>query len=809
MTSGKYELSADALRSICDPKKFSFRSTAEIQPLEGVIGQKRAVQAIEFGLEMNSAGYNICVTGAEGTGKKTIVSQIAGEHAKRRKPSVDWCLVNNFRDEYRPVAVAVPTGRASYFSRKMAKIIEGLQKTIPEAFAGEVFLKKKADIQKKHARRQSRLLSRIEAMAAEKNIHVSQSDTGLGTVVLKEGEPMSREQFEALSAEERKRIEKNLRLINHELEDAARKISRIGQSLHEEIEKLVDAETRTLLRQQFTPLREEFRELAPVLAYLDAVEQDIVENVQDFVLENGGPAEGGKAGASGIDSTLKRYEVNVLVDRSGQRGAPVIYESNPTYTNLFGQIEKRAVMGSMAADFTMVQAGSLLKADGGYLILEIDPVLTNNFVWDALKRTLQNDCLAIEDMASELGYISAFLRPEPIPVDVKVILIGSPWPFQLLQEADSKMSKIFKVRADFDDEVDRSDQTEQQYAGFIARVCRQEGLLPFTNRGVAAIVEFGQKAVADTRKLSLRFGPIMALLEEADHWARKRNGRAVTDRDVFRAFKEHHFRYNLVEEKVQQAFADGTLLMDVDGEEVGQVNALSVYQVGGFSFGRPTRVTAEVFMGRKGMINIEREAQLSGSTHDKGVLILSGCLGRIFARRFPLALSISLTFEQSYDEIDGDSASSTELYAIVSSLAEAPIRQGIAVTGSVNQKGKIQAIGGVNKKIEGYFDVCSARGLTGRQGVIIPRANENNLMLRRDVVEAVRDGKFHIYRVETVEQGLEILTGETVGMPDAEGRYDPATLYGRAQQKLEGYARRSMRMRTAEGEGENDLPTAC
>lgn len=806
MTNRKYELPADALRSICEPKKFSFRSTAEIQPLEGVIGQKRAVQAIEFGLEMNSPGYNICVTGAEGTGKKTIVSQIAGEHAKRRKPSVDWCLVNNFRDEYRPVAVAVPTGRASHFSRKMDKIIEGLQKTIPEAFAGETFLKKKADVQKKYARRQSRLLSRIEAMAAEKGIHVSQSDSGLGTVVLKEGEPMSREQFEALSAEERRRIEKNLRLINHELEDAARKISRIGQSLHEEIEKLVDAETRTLLRQQFTPLREEFRELAPVLSYLDAVEQDIVENVQNFVPENGRPAEGGKAGASGIDSALKRYEVNVLVDRSGQKGAPVIYESNPTYTNLFGQIEKRAVMGSMAADFTMVQAGSLLKADGGYLILEIEPVLTNNFVWDALKRTLQNNCLAIEDMASELGYISAFLRPEPIPVDVKVILIGSPWPFQLLQETDSKMSKIFKVRADFDDEVTRSDETEQQYAAFIARACAQEGLLPFTNRGVAAIVEFGQKAVSDTRKLSLRFGPIMALLEEADYWARKRGGRAVTDRDVVRAFKEHHFRYNLVEEKVQEAFGDGTLLMDVDGEEVGQVNALSVYQVGSFSFGRPTRVTAEVFMGRKGMINIEREAQLSGSTHDKGVLILSGCLGRIFARRFPLALSISLTFEQSYDEIDGDSASSTELYAIVSSLAEAPIRQGIAVTGSVNQKGKIQAIGGVNQKIEGYFDVCSARGLTGRQGVIIPRANENNLMLRRDVVEAVRDGKFHIYRVETVEQGLEILTGQTIGEPDADGRYGPDTLYGRAQQKLEAYARRSMRMRGEEGENGELLP---
>jgi predicted ATP-dependent protease len=379
-----------------------------------------------------------------------------------------------------------------------------------------------------------------------------------------------------------------------------------------------------------------------------------------------------------------------------------------------------------------------------------------------------------------------------------VILIGGSWPFQLLQETDAKFGKIFKVRADFDDEVARSGRTEQQYAAYIAKACMQEGLLPFTNRGVAAVVEFGQKAVADNRKLSLRFGPIMALIQEADHWARKRSGRAVTDRDVIRAFKEHRFRYNLIEEKVQEAFADETLLIDVDGEETGQVNALAVVQIGDFSFGRPTRVTAETFMGRKGMINIEREAQLSGKTYNKGVLILSGYLGRTFARRLPLTLSISLTFEQSYDEIDGDSASSTELYAILSSLSGAPIRQGIAVTGSVNQKGRIQAIGGVNQKIEGYFDVCRNRGLTGRQGVIIPRANERNLMLRREVVDAVREGKFHVYRVETVAQGLEILTGETVGTPDADGRFDPDSLFGRAQARLEEYVRRAARLRSEE-----------
>ena len=459
----------------------------------------------------------------------------------------------------------------------------------------------------------------------------------------------------------------------------------------------------------------------------------------------------------------------MLVDRKGTRGAPVVFEPNPTHSNVFGQIEKRALMGTVTTNFTMVQPGSLLQANGGYLIMEVEPVLMNNFVWDSLKRALRNKCLAIEDMATEMGFVTASLRPKPIPLEVKVILIGSYHPFRLLQNYDPHFNKIFRVRADFDDEVILTAATLKQYARFIARISEQEGLLPFNTRGVARIVEFGSKTVAGQTKLSLRFGPLVGLIKEADYWARKRKGRIVSDRDVGKALAEYRYRYNLYEEKIHEAYMDKTILIDVDGAIIGQVNALAVYQIGDISIGRPSRITAETYMGKKGIVNIEREAKLSGKTHDKGVLILSGYLGRTFAQRHPLNLSISITFEQSYGGIDGDSASSTELYAILSSLAQVPIRQGIAVTGSVNQKGMVQAIGGVNQKIEGFFEVCQGRGLTGHQGVMIPEANVTNLMLKAEVVDAVTRKKFHIYRVSRIEEGIELLTGISAGSPDAEG----------------------------------------
>jgi lon-related putative ATP-dependent protease len=528
---------------------------------------------------------------------------------------------------------------------------------------------------------------------------------------------------------------------------------------------------------------------------LDQVQEAIVENVNEFIATDSKSSASDMGRSSPAQSAFLRYQVNVLVDRKGQKGAPVIFETNPTYNNLFGYIEKRAVMGTLMTDFTMVQAGSLLRANGGYLLLDIEAVLKNNFVWEALKRALQNKYLHIEDMAAGMGFGTTSLRPEPIPLEVKVVLIGSYHLFQLLQNNDSKFNKIFKVRADFDHEVKRNEDTMQQYARFIARVCKEDNLLPLSPKGVAAIVAYGEKQVADKDKLSLRFGSIQGVLKEADYWARKKNARVVSDKYVQKALKEHRFRYNLYEEKVQENYVDETILIDLDGAIVGQVNALAVYQIGDLAFGRPSRITAETYLGKEGIINIERESKLSGKTHDKGVLILSGYLGRTFAQKYPLNLSASITFEQSYAGIDGDSASSTELYAILSSLSGVPIHQGIAVTGSVNQKGQVQAIGGVNHKIEGFFDVCKAKGLTGSQGVMIPKANVKNLMLKKEVIDAVKKGKFHIYRVATIQEGIEILTGAKAGAPDQKGNFPPTSVYGKVQAKLKEYVKRTFELK--------------
>ncbi|MEJ2101865.1 MAG: ATP-binding protein [Desulfobacterales bacterium] len=549
----------------------------------------------------------------------------------------------------------------------------------------------------------------------------------------------------------------------------------------------MDAFALSTVKKRLDPIKKEFKDNEAIVEYLNVAQEHIAENFNLFIPSDKTeqPAEG-QASRSG-ESAFQKYKISVLVDHGSTKGAPVIFETNPTYYNVFGRIEKRAFMGTINTDFTMVQAGSLLNANGGFLIMEIDSVIMNPYVWEALKRTLRVKFLQIEDIPEETGFSTASLKPEPIPLDVKVILLGSYEAFEVIQSEDPRFNKIFKVRADFDYEVDRTSRTIQQYASFIARVCKEENLLPFTPSGIAAIVEYGQKYVSNKNKLSIRFGPVLGVLKEADYWARKNNARQVTDKYVVKAFNDHRFRHNLYEQKMHEAYQDNTIMIDVKGKVIGQVNALAVYQIGDLSFGRPARITAETYMGKKGVVNIEREAELSGSTHDKGVLILSGYLGSTFAQHHPLSLSISITFEQSYYGVDGDSASSTELYAIISSLADIPIKQGIAVTGSVNQKGKIQVIGDVNHKVEGFFEVCKQKGLTGKQGVIIPKANTNNLMVKREVIRAVKEKKFHIYQVSTVEQGIEILTGVPAGKRDKDGNYPQGSVYGAVQKKLKRY----------------------
>ena len=789
------KLKVEDLRCSCDPSVFKFKSTAEIDPLEDVIGQKRAVQAIDFGLNMDSPGYNIFVTGQAGTGKTTIVNDIVGRYAQDLPTPDDWCMVNNFQDRYRPRAMRVPPGKAVLFSKQMSRLVDVLKVRLPEAYDDKAFQEQQAGVREKYRQQEKDILANVAATAKEKSLAISRTPEGYQVIPLVDGKPITNEMFSQLPEAEQKKLEKDIRVIQDGLKATVGAVNTVRQEMSTELEALVAQVAQRVVTERMAHLVEAHKACPAILAYLEEVKAELIENVEDFMPEEEEDNPMKAMFMPPEKPSFQRYMVNVLVDQTGTRGAPVIFEPNPTYPNVFGRIEKRAHMGAATTDFTMVQAGSLLQANGGYLIMEIESILMDQFAWESLKRALQNKKLYIEDVPAGMGFANASLKPEPIPLDVKVILLGDYEIFQALQNYDSKFNKIFKVRADFDYEVVRTDETVQQYAKFIARVCKQEELRPFSPDGVAAIVEFGEKIIANKNKLSLRFGPIVGILKEADYWAGKENARLVTEEFVVKAFKEYRFRYNLYEEKVHESYVDETILIDVDGGVTGQINGLAVFQIGDLSFGRPSRITAETFMGRKGVVNIEREAGMSGNTHDKGVLILSGYLGRTFAQGQPLSLSASITFEQSYSGVDGDSASSTELYAILSSLADIPLDQGIAVTGSVNQKGKIQALGGGNQEIEGFFDVCEAKGLTGSQGVIIPEANVQNLMLSRKVVDAVAAGNFHIYRVATIEQGIEILTGIPAGTRDVNGRFADGTVFGGVQKKLATYLDQALKFR--------------
>ena len=788
------ELTPAELRGVCSVDLFQFTDTSELDPLDEVIGQERAVQAIDFGLNMKSPGYNIFVTGIAGTGKSTIVKEIIDKFAAELPAPDDWCMVNNFKDEYCPKALRVPSGKAVLFSKSIHRLIEDLKTELPKAFESKLAQDQLSEIQNMFADQQKALLEKVEVSAEQKQIRISRDDSGLQPVPFRNGKPVSAEEYEDFSLEMQSEIEENLLRIQSELEAALREINKLNRIINDRVEAYMEEVTRRLLQDRLKPFHDLYNAYEDILSFLESLEDDVVENLDRFVTL----PDANKDSADDVESNhdaasfFLRYRVNILVEQKSEKGAPVIFETNPTYSNVIGRIERRAYMGAVTTDFTLVQAGALLNACGGYLIMEIEPLLLNPYVWESLKRSLQNKSLAIEDVPADAGSQSASLRPELIPLEVKVILLGNYDMFESLQNFDYKFNKIFRVRADFDDEVALNSDSIQKYARFIARVSNAENLLPFTPDAVAAIVEYGKQFIADKTRLTLRFGPIVALLKEADYWAKKCRSQRVTGGYVSRALNEYRFRYNLYEEKIHKSYMDGTVLLDVTCSVTGQVNALAVFQIGDISFGRPSRITAETFMGKPGLINIERETHLSGDTHDKGVLIFSGYLGKTFAQLNPLSLTISIAFEQNYGVIDGDSASSAELYAVISSLSDVPIFQGIAATGSVNQKGEIQAIGGVNEKIEGFYDVCKTRGLTGRQGVIIPAVNVKNLMLKQEVVEAVRQNLFHVYPVSSISEGMEVLTGIPAGTIDSQGNYPETTIYGRVQNKLKTFLKRSM-----------------
>jgi len=792
----KFEIMAKELTKKYPIDLFDFKDTSELEPLDTVIGQERAIEAIDFGLNMKGSEYNIFVTGLEGTGKSTIVRKLLMTHAQKYDVSQDLCLVNNFDDAYCPVVIEMPAGSAVYFSQSMTQFIELLKTKIPDFFETSSFQEEQARIHKEYSNRQKEIFGKIEQQAQDHELSIVRTEADYQVIPIRDGHPMSEEVYQSLDEMVRKEFENNIGLIEKSLNEALPEVSKVGEEMKAVLKSLVASKTEFLISEQIDPVRYYFKDCKDIQRYLRRVKADIIDNIAMFLGSSGKEDAEGKKILEMAGSLVKRYQVNVLVDRRREKGAPVVFESNPSFHNLFGKIEKKPVRGAFSTDFTMVQAGSLLKANNGYLVINIEPLLMNPPVWESLKRALQNSKLQIEDMPDQADYGMPSLKPAPIPLNVKVILVGGYEPFRALQSTDSRFNKIFKVRADFDYEAKLNDENVYNYARFIARVCETEGLLNFTPDGVWAVIEYGNRLVSDPNKLSLRFGQILGILKEADYWAKKDMADVVSREYVIRSVGQHRFRHNLYEEKVLEQFDDHSVLIDVEGKVVGQVNALAVYDMGEIAFGRPTRITAESYMGTPGIVNVEHESDLSGQTHDKGVMIISGYIGRMFAQNYPLSVSISITFEQSYDGVDGDSASSTELYAVLSSLSGIPIRQEIAVTGSVNQKGEIQAIGGVNEKIEGFYDICVKKGLTNHQGVMIPYSNVKSLVLRKDVIAAIEKKQFHLYKVRTIEEGIEVLTGIKAGEPSPAREYPKDTVFGKVQGKLKKYHDLSLQYKT-------------
>ncbi len=771
-----------------DESALTFKATSELPSLKQVIGQERAVRALQFGLELLAPGYNVFVGGLPGTGKSTIVKNLVKKFAATKPEPLDWILVFNFRDEYHPRVFSLPAGQGLKFTKQMKRLISSLSTDLPKVFKGELYAKRKKEITAEFDTGREEIIAGVNVAAAEEDIQLTLGQEGFQTIPLKDGEPMSEEDFSALSEKEQTNLNGRISTIQELLRRALRDMAELEEEREDVVENLQEKIALDSVEHRIGRLLENYSEYPGIIEYLENVRDDIAEHVKEFT---GMETSNGDDEASPQQiqkALLQRYKVNLLVDNCRQKGAPVIFDTNPSYYNLFGRIDKKAFMGAWYSDFTMITAGALLKANGGFLILDIQSVLQNAHVWEPLKRALKNKSLQIEDVNEQFGFSSTTsLRPEPIPLDLNVVLLGRSDYFHYLQEVDDAFNKTFRVRADFDYEVTRTAENEHLLCQFIARVCREDKLPHFTSQAATQIIVYSSRLAGDKGKLSLQFGTLVGLITESAYWARKQRNRQVQKDDVRQAIKEKRFRGSLYEEKVWDNIKNETLLIDVAGERVGQINGLAVYSMGDNSFGKPSRITATTYMGEPGIIAVEREAKLSGKTYDKGNLIINGYLGQTFAQNFPLSVAVTLTFEQSYGWIDGYSASSTEIYAILSALSGFPIKQGIAVTGSVNQWGEIQAIGGVNEKVEGFFHLCDLRGLTGEQGVIIPESNVDHLMIMPNIQAAVKNRKFNIWSVSTIAEGIELLTGVKAGSLNKHGNFPARTVFGEAQSKLKQY----------------------
>ncbi len=787
------KLKAEEVRLRIDPQSLGVSSTEEIDLLEGkIMAQERAVRALDLGLNLEDLDFHVYVAGSASLGASYIARSIVETEAHKRPRPSDWCYVYNFKDPDVPRALELPPGKGRELQKDMAELVENLKQRIPEAFESEAYLNRKEAIIREFNTARAKIFETLEQKVKAEGFILNVEPMGMMIIPAKDdGTPMTPQDVKDLPEERKEELKKKSEELQKELNATARKIQQLEKELRERLKQLDREVTLNVVGSFIQELREKYAGISGVLAYLTEVQEDIIKHADDFRQRGASPPPM-PFPVPPPQPSFTRYEVNVFVDNAEREGAPVIFEPNPTYTNLFGAIERKAQFGALLTDFTMLKAGSLHKANGGFLLLRMVDLLKYPFSWEALKRTIKTRKIFLEDLAEQLGlWTTKTLKPEPIPFRAKVVLLGDPFIYHLLYLYDETFREVFKVKAHLDVWVDRDELRTKQFLKAIARMVRLDGLLPLDASALARLIEYSCELVGRQDKLSLEIPLIRDLLKEADFWAKREDYRRITAAHIQKAIQEKEYRVSLPEDHLLEMIEKDLIKIQTEGALPGSINGLSIYNLGDYTFGRPTRITANISLGKEGVVNIEREADLSGKIHTKGVMILAGFLRENFAQDKPLTLTATLCFEQSYSMVDGDSASAAELYAILSAISGVAIKQGIAVTGSISQKGDIQPVGGVTKKIEGFFKVCQARGLTGEQGVIIPKANAKELMLKEEIVQAIREGRFHLWAIERVEEGLEILTGMPAGERQPDGTYPEGTLFFLVDQKLREMAQKA------------------
>ncbi|MFO0902821.1 MAG: ATP-binding protein [Pirellulales bacterium] len=799
-------LAPESLRRLCDSQEFSFQTTEELEELHDLLGQDRAVAAMDLGISMRHEGYHLFVMGPSGVGKRTAVMQALGRRAAAREGPGDWIYVNNFEDLRKPRAVPLPAGRGVRFRQDIEALIEDLTNAIPAALETDEHKSRLQEIEHEQSERQSSAFSSLSAEARERHIQLIRTPGGFALAPLHNGEVLSPDEYQKLPEPERQKIQETVADLQSKLQELVEQVPKWNKETRDKIKELNRATARLAVGHLMTGMKERYSDLPLVRGYLDDMEKDVVDRVDEFQPQEESPAAlfGGGAQKPAFDD----YEVNLLVDNSTTSGTPILEEDHPSYHNLLGRVEHESHMGALTTDFTLIKAGALHRANGGYLLLDAQKLLSQPYSWEGLKRALASRSIKIESLGEMLSLISTVsLEPEPIPLDVKVILMGDRFLYYLLQAYDPDFSELFKVAADFSDEVERTPANSLLYARFLATLVKRDRLRPLDRDAVAATLEHASRLADDSQRYSTHMRSLADLLREADHWAERAAATVVGRTHVEQAIEQRRYRSERIRERVHEEIERGTVFIDTTGVRVGQVNGLSVIDLGNVRFGQPSRITATARLGRGEVLDIERETKLGGAIHSKGVLILSSLLAQRYARRQPLPIAATLAFEQSYGMVDGDSASMAELAALVSAIADLPVHQCLAVTGSINQLGEVQPIGGVNEKIEGFFDVCRRKGLDGAQGVVIPHANLPHLMLRADVVDACRDGRFHVFAVRTVDEGLQLLLGLPAGEADARGQYPTDSVHGRVLARIEEWLRlRRQFVGESKGESSNETP---